>query len=296
MAKSKEIDVSRPFVVKGIDRLLTVQRPAVLAHIRSIRKSHPHDSPETIIRILERRYLAAVTTGGALVGASAAVPAIGTGTSLALSGAETAGFLEASALLAQSITEIHGIVVDDPDRARALVMTMVLGTAGSDLVKQLAGQVSGKGAGKSVFWGEMLTQNMPRAVMGPIADRIKVTFMKKFALAQGTNVVGRLIPFGIGAVIGGGGNHMLGRQIVRSSREAFGPPPATFPEWLEPVMKLPTSPREAKATKAPKAHGARRELRIPLPSIRLPRRRSTAIEAAKEEPVAPGSPPIVPPG
>lgn len=299
MAKSKEIDVSRPFVVKGIDRVLTVQRPAVLAHIRSIRRGHPHDSPEAIIRILERRYLAAVTTGGALVGASAAVPAIGTGTALALSGAETAGFLEASALFAQSITEIHGIVVDDPDRARALVMTMVLGTAGSDLVKQLAGQVSGKGAGKSVFWGEMLTQNMPRAVMGPIADRIKVTFMKKFALAQGTNVVGRLIPFGIGAVIGGGGNHMLGRQIVRSSREAFGPPPATFPEWLEPVMKLPKSPREAKVPKSPKppkAPGARRELRIPLPNIRLPRRRPTAIEAAKEEPVTPGSPSIVPPG
>jgi hypothetical protein len=271
MPTSRELEVSNPMVVRGIDRVLTVQRPVVLAHIRSIRKGKPNASPDEIIRTLERRYLAAVTTGGALVGASAAIPAIGTGASLALSGVETAGFLEASALFAQSVTEVHGIVVEDPDRARALVMTMVLGTAGSDLVKQLAGQVSG-GAGRNVFWGEMITKSMPRAVMGPIADRIKVTFMKKFAVAQGTNVVGRLIPFGVGAVIGGGGNHILGRQIVRTAREGFGPAPATFPEWLEVVPKQP------KAPKAPREVGARR-LRPPgLPLPTLSRRTQKPIE------------------
>ena len=260
MAKSREIEVSNPMVVRGIDRVLTVQRPVVLAHIRSIRRGRPNATPQELIRTLERRYLAAVTTGGALVGASAAVPAIGTGASLALSGVETAGFLEASALFAQSVTEVHGIVVDDPDRARALVMTMVMGTAGSDLVKQLAGQAAG-GGGKSVFWGEMLTKSMPRTLIGPIADRLKATFLKKFAVAQGTNVVGRLIPFGIGAVVGGGGNHLLGRQIVRSSREAFGPAPAGFPQWLDVVPKAPKPPKAPKAVKPPRAARALRQSR-----------------------------------
>ena len=298
MSKSTELNVSSPFVVKGIDRVLTVQRPVVLAHIRSIRRGRPDRSPEEIIRILERRYLTAVTTGGALVGASAAIPAIGTGASLALSGAETAGFLEASALFAQSVTEIHGIVVDEPDRARALVMTMVLGTTGSDLVKQLAGQVSGSGAGKSTFWGEMITKNMPRAVMGPIADRIKVTFMKKFAIAQGTNVIGRMIPFGIGAVVGGGGNHLLGRQIVRSSREAFGPPPAAFPSWLEPVVKLPKAANEPKTTKpakAPREAHTRRGIRAPLPTIRLPRRARPDAISPLTAPDPLGTDPLTPP-
>ncbi|CAN5251851.1 hypothetical protein BH11ACT5_BH11ACT5_26710 [soil metagenome] len=276
MAKSREIEVSNPMVVRGIDRVLTVQRPVVLAHIRSIRRGRPNASPEEIIRTLERRYLAAVTTGGALVGASAAVPAIGTGASLALSGVETAGFLEASALFAQSVTGVHCIVVDDPDRARALVMTMVLGSAGTDLVKQLAGQAAG-GGGKSVFWGEMITKSMPRAVMGPIADRIKKTFLKKFAVAQGTNVVGRLIPFGIGAVVGGGGNHLLGRQIVRSSREGFGPPPVAFPEWLAIIPKEPKAPKAPKAERPPREVGSRR-LRIPA----LPRRSQKALEPPVE--------------
>ncbi|MDZ4044163.1 MAG: hypothetical protein U1E32_00100, partial [Rhodoglobus sp.] len=91
MAKTADVTTRNPMMVRGIDRLLTVQRPVVLAHIRSIRRGRPNASPAEIIRILERRYLTAVTMGGGAVGATAAVPAIGTGTSLVLSGVETAG-------------------------------------------------------------------------------------------------------------------------------------------------------------------------------------------------------------
>ncbi len=273
MAKKTEIIPAGPVMVRGIDRVLTVQRPAVLAHIRSLRRGRPSATPAAIIRTLERRYLAAVTTSGAVVGASSAFPAVGTGAALALSAAETAAFLEASALFAQSITEVHGIVVDDPDRARALVMTMVLGSAGSDLVKQLAGQAAGSGPVRTAYWGELVTKSIPRNLIGPIADRIKSSFLKRFAVSQSTNVVGRLIPFGIGAVIGGGGNHLLGRQIIRTSRAGFGPPPAAFPAWLEPVIKLPKAqkkPKLPRAMKAPKAEklpldpNGRRRIEIPI--------------------------------
>jgi hypothetical protein len=47
----------------------------VIAHLRSIRLRHPDASTSDIVRMLERRYLAAVTTGGAAVGATAVVPA-----------------------------------------------------------------------------------------------------------------------------------------------------------------------------------------------------------------------------
>jgi len=260
--ETDNLSTSNRFMVTGIDRVLTVQRPVVLAHLRAIRASKPDATPVDVIKILERRYLAAVTTGGALVGASAVIPAVGVGASLALSTAETAGFLEASALFAQSIAEVHGIAVDDPDRARALVMTLILGSAGSDLVKQLAGQASGVGPGRDVFFGELLAKNLPKAAMGRVADQIKKSFMKRFAATQSTNIIGRAIPFGIGAVVGGAGNHMLGRQIVRSSREAFRAVPAEFPLILEPRVREPRTPLRARVQ-------ARREQR--------------AIEAARVE-------------
>ncbi len=228
------IQPSPAHVEKGLEKLLSVQRPLVLAHVRSIRKQHPDASPDRVIQILERRYLAAVTTGGAAVGASAVIPGVGVGVSLALSGVETAGFLEASALFAQSVTEVHGIAVDDPERARTLVMAMILGTGGGDLVRQLAGQATGKGPNRSGFWGEMVTKSMPKAAMGQVTDRVKKAFIRRFAASQSGSIIGRAIPFGVGAVIGGTGNHLLGRKVIKSSQEAFGPPPESFPLVLEP--------------------------------------------------------------
>lgn len=231
--------VQERMAVKGFDRLLTAQRPAVLAHIRSIRKRHPDANPARIIRILERRYLAAVTTGGAGVGAAAVIPGVGTGISLVLTGVETAGFLETSALFAQSVTEVHGIAVTDPDRARTIVMAMMLGKSGADLVRNLAAQATGRGIPQTTFWGDVIGKNVPQAFMAPIADRMQKAFIGRFSRNTATGAVGRLMPFGIGAVIGGTANNMLGRRVVTSSRIAFGPPPAVFPPNLEPRVKPP---------------------------------------------------------
>lgn len=221
-------------VERGIDAVLSVQRPVVLAHIRSIRRRNPTANPAHLVTILERRYLAAVTSGGAAVGASAAIPGAGFGISLALSGAETAGFLEASALFAQSVTEVHGIAIEDPERARTLVMAMMLGSAGSDLVKQLAGQAAGTGPTRSRFWGELVTKSLPKTVVGQIGSRVRKTFVRRFTARQSASVLGRAIPFGIGAVVGGAGNHLLGRRVVASSQSAFGPAPEQFPTALDP--------------------------------------------------------------
>jgi hypothetical protein len=260
-----------PMAVRGFDRLLTTQRPVVLAHVRSIRKQHPDATPEQVIRILERRYLTAVTAGGAGVGATAVIPGIGTMLSLGLTGVETAVFLEASALYAQSVTEIHGIAVTDPDRARTIVMAMMLGTSGADLVRNLAAQATGEGIARSTFWGNVIGRNVPQAFMGQIADRMKRAFLQRFARNTASGAVGRIMPFGIGAVIGGVGNHVLGRKVIASSRTAFGPAPDSFPLELEPRARAPREPR-ARAPREP------REPREPGAGIRLPRLKLTAVK------------------
>jgi hypothetical protein len=215
--------------------VLSIQRPLVLAHIRSIRLRHPQATPAEIIRIFEKRYLSAVTTGGAAVGATAVIPGIGTGVTLALSGVETVGFVESTALFAQSVAEVHGIAISNPDRARALVMTLMLGKEGVALVGQLAGQATGRGGSRSAYWGELVTKSLPRAAVGPMVDRLKSMFLKQFAAKGGASFLGKAMPFGVGAVIGGTGNHILGRRVLTTSHHAFGAPPLTLPAELEPV-------------------------------------------------------------
>ena len=223
-----------PAAIRLLDRALAVQRPVVLAHLRSIRLRHRDADTQEILGILERRYLAAVTTGGAAVGATAVVPGVTTGITLALSGVETIGFLEATALYAQSVAEVHGVAVDDPDRARALVLTLMMGKEGTDLVAQLAAQAAGRGASRSTYWGDLVTKTLPPAAVGPQVDRLKTSFARQFAARGGASWLGKALPFGIGAVVGGAGNHILGRRVLVNARRAFGPPPPTLPADLEP--------------------------------------------------------------
>ncbi|HWT34497.1 MAG TPA: hypothetical protein VN107_12070, partial [Microbacterium sp.] len=218
-------DTDPSLTERAFERALAVQRPAVIAHLRSVRLRHPDATPAQLAVILERRYLAAVTTGGAAVGATAVVPGIGTGVTLALSGAETIGFMESTALFAQSLAELHGIHVDDPDRARALVLALMLGSDGIALLSQFGGQVRGRGPTRSAYWGEVITQTLPKAAVRPVIDKLKTMFVRHFAARAGASWAGKALPFGVGAVVGGVGNNVLARRVVGSARRAFGPAP-----------------------------------------------------------------------
>jgi hypothetical protein len=60
-------------------------------------------------------------------------------------------------------------------------------------------------------------------------------FVTKYGTKQGILVLGREVPFGIGAAIGGGGNYLIGQGSVRAARKAFGPPP---PDWpVSPALQ-----------------------------------------------------------
>lgn len=230
-AEPDDTTLSTTWTKQGFDRLLSVHRPVVLAHLRSIRKRHPSASPDEVIQVLEKRYLNAVTAGGAATGAVAVVPGVGTVASIGISGAETVGFLEASALFAQSVAEVHGVTTEDPERATALVMALMMGSAGADLVQQFASEVSGTGS-RSAYWGDLVTKRLPSTLLKTLTGRLRKAFVRRFAARQGASIVFRAVPFGIGAVVGGAGNRMAGNRVVKATRDAFGPTPSTFPGEL----------------------------------------------------------------
>ncbi|MGT2424902.1 hypothetical protein [Amnibacterium kyonggiense] len=238
-ADQQDDDVASGWTKQGFDRLLSVHRPIVLAHLRSIRKHDPAASPEEVIRILEKRYIRAVTAGGAATGAAAVVPGVGTIAALGISGAETVGFLEASALFAQSVAEVHGVPATDPDRSSTLVMALMMGPAGASIVQQFAGEVTGSGQPRSAYWGELVTKRLPSTVLKGLTDRVRKSFVRRFAARQGASVVFRAVPFGVGAVIGGAGNRIAGKRVVTATKDAFGPAPTTFPGEI----RLPDPPR-----------------------------------------------------
>ncbi|MBL3699610.1 hypothetical protein [Leucobacter luti] len=214
-------------IERAVDRVLSIQRPLVLAHLRRVGARNPDVGPLALTRALERRYIAAVTAGGSGVGAAAAFPGVGTVAALGIASAETVGFLEATALYAHSLAELHGITIRDPDRARILVLTLLLGDEGLSLLTQVTRQATG-GASRTSFWGELVSSSLPRQLVGPLAGQLKDMFIRRAAKAGGASVVSKVLPYGIGAVLGGSGNYVMARRVVARSRTAFGPAPHAF--------------------------------------------------------------------
>lgn len=245
-------------------RALSLQRPAVLAYLRGIRRRHPDADPERITMLVTRHYVWAVTGGGTAVGASAVIPGIGTLAGLGLAAAETGGFLESTALYAQALAELAWLPVDDRARADALVLGIILGGSGRKLVREFASQAYGGhtlgGSGSSAQgglkrprgpsaansaarivqqgrrsgWAATVTSQLPQALINPLTKRLKHTLISKYAAGTLGSVAARILPFGVGAAAGGLVNNSMARSVVRSAREAFGPLPPAFPESLEP--------------------------------------------------------------
>ncbi|GAB3802695.1 hypothetical protein GCM10028798_20440 [Humibacter antri] len=217
---------------RGVDRFLAVQRPVVLAHLRSVRRRHPDAAPDEVAYVVGRRYLAAITASGAAVGTTAVIPAVGTVTTLALSAVETAAFLEATALFAQSIAELHGLPVDDPERARALVLALMLGKEGSDLVRQWGIELTEKEVSRELYWRQVVASSIPRVVIGPLVQRLQSAAAKRLATTGTASILGKALPFGVGALVGGAGNRITGSRVVHSAHVAFGSLPEVFPAAL----------------------------------------------------------------
>ncbi|QIS15318.1 hypothetical protein [Nocardia arthritidis] len=207
-------------VVALLENGSRLQAPAVAKYVDRLRRSHPAERPAQIVERLEKQYLLAVTGSGSAVGATAAVPGVGTITSLAAVGAETAFFLEASALFTLAVAAVHGVSPEDRAQRRALVLAVVLGDTGMEIVEKTVGH-------SAKNWGTLLATRIPG--LSGMNDSLMKRFIVRFLTKRMALTAGKIIPAGIGAVIGGVGNRALGRTTIANARKAFGPAPVVWP-------------------------------------------------------------------
>lgn len=202
-------------------KVLGVQRPLVLAYLRRLRKRHPNATVVDLARMAERDYLRTVTGTGAGGGAAAVVPGVGTVASLGVSAGVALAFLEASALYAQTIAELHGIAVEDPDQARNLVMAVLLGDEAAGMMAGVSDQLLAGPKGLAGWGAAFGVATGKGGAWSSIGKELQTRFLRHFAATQAAGAVGRALPFGIGAAVGGISNRVLGRRVVRSTMAAF---------------------------------------------------------------------------
>lgn len=159
-------------------------------------------------------------TGGG-VGAAATAPGVGTGVALSLSGPEFVAFLGASTHYVLARSEIHGIRTVDIERQRLLVTAVLLDDGASRVISTVA-ERTGK------HWAKAVVKSIPKSSIQKVNRVLGRNFVTRYGTRQGVVVLGKLIPFGIGAVIGGTVNGVISQGIIRASNTAFGPIPASW--------------------------------------------------------------------
>ncbi|KND43814.1 hypothetical protein [Streptomyces stelliscabiei] len=206
-----------------LDKAIDSQSLLVRKNIARARQRNPEATPAQVIRNLERMYVSALTGTGAAVGGTAAAPGVGTGVALALSAGEALSSLELSALFALSLAEAHGVPIDEVERRRTIVMGIMLGGSGTATITKVAERTG-------QHWGRQVVAKVPVETLRQINKILGKNFVTKYGTKQGIIVLGRVAPFGIGAVIGGGANAAMATLAVRAGRRAFGSAPTSWHE------------------------------------------------------------------
>lgn len=239
-------------IVGAVYSAIDAQRSAAISYVRGIRRRQPDGTPSDIVKSLERHYLISVTASGGAVGATAFIPVAGTAIAIGAGAAELLLQFELTALFGLAVAEVHGLNIQDRDRARAVILSLMLGQEGRNKIASLAKAAIRKdpsamtgiaarsrqlASAKSLddlplaeLLGSAIPTDLVPSILGSVQDLAKKRIPEKAAMA-GT----RLMPGGIGVVLGGFGGYTAGNDVVQAAKQAFGPVPEQLPAWLEPT-------------------------------------------------------------
>lgn len=199
-----------------IDTALRLQTPVARKYVASLRAKNPQADDAELMRGIEKRFVWLMTGTGAGIGGVAALPGIGTATAVGLTVGDGITFGEASAFLTLAAAEVHGVDMTDQPTRRMVLLGVLGGERGEEIVSKSLGK-------QGVQWESVLAGSAGSSFMPRLVNKEVMRYIRRRVLARTGGVwVGRLLPFGIGAVVGGVGNHTIARSMMEAVREIFG--------------------------------------------------------------------------
>lgn len=201
---------------RALDKAIAVPARNIEENVARMRRDFPGADAAELVERAATRFRNEVGVSSGAVGASAALPAIGTGTAAALTVGQTAVFLGSAVKYVLTVAEIQGLRVVTPERRRALVLSALLGRDGAEAVQGTLGL-------GTLYWAAQSLAKMPMPTVRSINKQLVAKMAKRTAVKGGALALGRLVPFGIGAAIGWTGGRALANEVIEGARAALGP-------------------------------------------------------------------------
>ncbi|WPF66980.1 MULTISPECIES: hypothetical protein [unclassified Corynebacterium] len=201
-------------LVKGLDRAVRIQASTIESYVERLRAKNPQATPAEIQEKLDKHFLRLVSGSGASAGGASAIPGVGLLTGAAALSAESLVFLDTAAFYAVASAHAQGVDIHDPERRRMIVMMCLLGASGTAVVDALLPAGADRLSVPSV-------SRLSGSALGQINNRLLRTVLKRTTKKMAGAWVGKLMPLGIGAVVGLMANRKIAKRMIQHTREAL---------------------------------------------------------------------------
>lgn len=213
-------------LITALDRAVKMQTSAITGYVAWLRSKNPDASPAQIQKIMDKHFKTLASGTGASAGAAAAVPGIGFITGAAAVGADSLVFLDSAAFYTMASAHLRGVDIRHAERRRALILVVLLGSAGTLIVDAAVGDLgSEKGASVAATITRFGAPNL-----SSVNSKLMKTATKRMTKKMRGAWLGKMMPLGIGAVLGTMANRKLADRVIHNGRDSLGPLPAQFSE------------------------------------------------------------------
>lgn len=207
---------STAMIEAAVDKAIAIPASRITERVACMRRDRPGADTAELVTLAADRFRNEAGLSSGAVGASAALPSIGTASAAALTVGQTAVFIGSAVTYVLTVAELQGLRVVEPEKRRALVLSALLGREGSEAVQGQLGLAS-------LFWAAQALAQMPIPTAKSINAQLAKRLAKRAAAKGGAIALGRLLPLGIGAAIGYSGGRALANQVIEGAQAALGP-------------------------------------------------------------------------
>ena len=200
-ALMRESGLVAKWLVTGLDNAAKLQHKTIVKYVDRLKERNPQATPAEIQEKLDKHFLLTIT-----------------GTGAAAVGVESLAFLDAATSYAVASAYLRGVNISNPERRKTIVLLSVVGSEGTPLATATMGTDS-------------TIALLTRASTPKLSDLNKKMFnfaMKRISKSIRLAWLGKLMPLGIGAVLGSVANRKIGNNLIDHVAETLGPLPTSF--------------------------------------------------------------------
>lgn len=216
-------------VLKRLAGMVSAREPAIHSHIQQVRASHPHLTNDQLALELVRSTRRRVATTGALSGAAAIAPGLGTVLAIGTITSQAFYALEQEVELVLSIAMVYGHELSGSDE-RVVEALLVVGLAGGAVKLREDVLVAG---GERIALAAF--RRMPALALTHGGGRVLSRILARFATSAAAKAVARVVPLAVGVAAGAGFDWVAVTGLGRAAMRYYGPGgPGARPLLLAP--------------------------------------------------------------